>query len=190
MDQSTYPENVCTAARPLPVVELIEWEEGGLRLILMHNGAFHSMPAWWNGYVRFPMAPVPLESGLLDAVPVHGGVTFKDMAPDGSACYGFDCNHAVDHVEPKGERYVRDEVRLLARGLALAVPYVAAAAALGGFPPYLGDDELAPGLGEIRAAYGEQAHHLVKEGTAPLPADFWARTRAHPWFTREEIRNG
>lgn len=189
MDRTTYPEDALRSVRPLPVEQLIEWEEGGLRLILLHNGATRYTAAWWNGYVRFPAAPVPLESGLLDRVWTHGGVTFTDMAPDGSSCYGFDCNHAWDQGDPKDEAYVRAEVRLLARGLALAVPYVAAAAELGGFPPNLGDEELTPGLARILDAYREQAHHLVTsdEGRAELPADFWERTRWHPWFSKELV---
>lgn len=189
MDRSTYPEDVLAAARergsPLPEVEeLIEWEEGGLRLILLRNGAHAAMPAWWNGYVRFPACPVPTSSGLLDDVRVHGGITFTDTAPNGSAMYGFDCNHAGDHLDPKDAAYASEQIRLLARGLALAVPFVAAAAEVGGFPKYLHDEELTPALRAIRAAYGEQRRHLVQSGeaTAPLPANFWVRTMQHPWF--------
>ena len=58
-----------------------------------------SLDKWgrFNGYVRFPKLPVvaPGIHGILDYVPVHGGITFCQEWWDGSVTYAFDTAHAI-----------------------------------------------------------------------------------------------
>jgi len=52
----------------------------------------------YNGYVRFPKRPFRERGydGIVQYVPVHGGITFAEEDLDGSMVYGFDTNHAGD----------------------------------------------------------------------------------------------
>lgn len=56
-----------------------------------------SRPGRFNGYVRFPELPMvaPGIQGILDYVPVHGGLTYFQEWWDGSVTYGFDTGHLV-----------------------------------------------------------------------------------------------
>jgi hypothetical protein len=56
-----------------------------------------SRPGRFNGYVRFPKLPMvaPGLRGILDYIPVHGGLTFFQEWWDGSVTYGFDTGHLV-----------------------------------------------------------------------------------------------
>lgn len=57
----------------------------------------------FNGYVRFPKLPVvaPGIHGILDYVPVHGGITYCQEWWDGSVTYGFDTAHAWSMEMPE-----------------------------------------------------------------------------------------
>lgn len=50
------------------------------------------------GYARFPSRPVLVEGyyGILNYIPVHGGITYANEANDSSIVYGFDCAHVYD----------------------------------------------------------------------------------------------
>ena len=92
------------------------WSKGDLRFFLSESPVYResqgikrdnpklyeSLPTlqkWgrFNGYVRFPKLPVvaPGIHGIVDYVPVHGGITFCQEWWDGSATYGFDTAHAI-----------------------------------------------------------------------------------------------
>ena len=92
------------------------WSKGELRFFLAESAVYRetegikrdrpklyaSLPtlAQWgrfNGYVRFPKLPVvaPGIHGIIDYVPVHGGITYCQEWWDGSVTYGFDTAHAI-----------------------------------------------------------------------------------------------
>lgn len=71
------------------------WERDGLKFSVVQNHAL-------CGYVRFPTRPVAEDGyhGILDYVPVHGGITYAHEDAEGMV-YGFDCGHADDDEDPR-----------------------------------------------------------------------------------------
>lgn len=81
------------------------WARGPYTLFIAQN---HETKAWC-GYVRFPVRPVKETryGGILQYVPVHGGITYAEDSPDGSMVYGFDCGHAQDRRWLSSEEFKR-----------------------------------------------------------------------------------
>jgi hypothetical protein len=82
----------------------------------------------FNGYVRFPALPVvaPGMHGIIDYVPVHGGITFFQQWWDGSVTYGFDTGHAVslEHPEILNDlEWMMTETESMARGIQIAARF-------------------------------------------------------------------
>ena len=92
------------------------WSKGDLRFFLSESRVYRetqelkvtrpqlyatlpTLARWgrFNGYVRFPKLPVvaPGIHGILDYIPVHGGITFCQEWRDDSVTYGFDTAHAI-----------------------------------------------------------------------------------------------
>lgn len=73
------------------------WTRGGVEFWLKMYYSKRS----WCGYARFASRPVkePGYKGILVYVPVHGGITYAQEAPNGSFVYGFDCGHASDSLD-------------------------------------------------------------------------------------------
>lgn len=82
---------------------------------------------YYCGYVRFPRRPVKEEGyqGILNYVPVNGGITYAKESHDGSMVYGFDCTHLHDRDRPWTQdiNWVREECRRMAVGIFIAARY-------------------------------------------------------------------
>lgn len=84
------------------------WQRDGLQFSLvkqesdipveMRSEFKHMRFHHYCGYVRFPKRPFREKGydGIVQYVPVHGGITFAQEDLDGSMVYGFDTNHAGD----------------------------------------------------------------------------------------------
>lgn len=76
------------------------------------------------GYVQFPKPFLQEEYyyGIVQYVPVHGGVTLMIHNPDNSVTYGFDCAHAGDGTDPNTHdlSWLHNECEKMAQCLALA----------------------------------------------------------------------
>ena len=105
------------------------WEREDKRFIVINidEARRHHM----CGYVRFPKRPVREQGyeGILDYVPVHGGITYAEEDEDGSMVYGFDCAHAGDREGEENWRLVSDpewvkaEAERMALGIEVAAKY-------------------------------------------------------------------
>lgn len=97
---------------------------------LLPKGFCESLPilqrmvAGFNGYVAFPKRNAPLKAreltGLIEAIPVHGGVTYvcKDKT---AAVYGFDtCHHNSEHVPRYDRTWMKWQCQVLYEGLLMA----------------------------------------------------------------------
>lgn len=93
----------------------------------------HSEMGHWCGYVRLPrklkvdcrysgeIAGISSENyyhGLVQAVPVHGGITYSKVNEDGTIVYGFDCNHISSPKDPSLE-WLKLEIMKMLWGLIL-----------------------------------------------------------------------
>lgn len=76
------------------------------------------------GYVQFPKPLLQEEGyyGIVQYVPVHGGITLMTHNPDGSVTYGFDCAHSGDDTDPnlRDLSWLHNECEKMAQCLALA----------------------------------------------------------------------
>lgn len=77
----------------------------------------------YNGYVTFPKRPVrePGYNGLLNYVPVHGGITYANGNKDGSMEYGFDTAHYKSEEMPRTDvNWIKQQIRQMAKGIIIA----------------------------------------------------------------------
>ncbi len=82
-----------------------------------------AMEGAFNGYVAFPKRRAPLKArtfddlGILDYIPVHGGVTYA--VKDATACvYGFDTCHINSDSVPRTEKpWIAWQCRVLYEGI-------------------------------------------------------------------------
>jgi hypothetical protein len=72
----------------------------------------------YNGYLVFPNRPVKAQShhGILEYVPVHGGITYARQAPDGRMVYGFDTAHGYS-PRLKSVDFIVEELRYMLAGI-------------------------------------------------------------------------
>lgn len=99
--------------------------EGG-EVMVLRNDAHDCLFYHLCGYALFPQRPVQQQSynGILTYVPVHGGITYAQMHPEGMI-YGFDCNHAddMDKGEWSSVDNVLAESKRMHQGIQLAANY-------------------------------------------------------------------
>lgn len=108
---------------------------------LMIVGCERKMPSWnwdksdllppeewdsitqYNGYCRFKRKPVHERgyNGILDYVPVHGGITYCNHTL-GVSTYGFDTAHAGDDENPlvRNVEWIEYQCLVMARGIQIA----------------------------------------------------------------------
>jgi hypothetical protein len=75
-----------------------------------------------NGYVLFPKKPVREEhySGILNYVPVHGGITLCKHEDEGSM-YGFDSLHSFSKEYPRNTtQWVKEQIKIMIDGILMA----------------------------------------------------------------------
>lgn len=75
------------------------------------------------GYCRLPrLVAEPGYRGLLNYVPVHGGITYAEESETGQMVYGFDCAHAGDEQNLwwRDREAVLDEARRMEIGIWVA----------------------------------------------------------------------
>lgn len=76
----------------------------------------------YNGYVVFPVKPTvePYYNGIVDYIPVHGGITYTRHDAFGSV-YGFDTAHGYSAECPtRDKEWIRGQIDIMARGLLIA----------------------------------------------------------------------
>lgn len=92
---------------------------------------WRDMESWdeiqqYNGYCRFMSKPVmePGYKGILNYVPVHGGVTYASLQC-GVATYGFDTAHADDEKNPqvRNLEWMEFQAWFMAKAIRLAALY-------------------------------------------------------------------
>jgi hypothetical protein len=75
-----------------------------------------------NGYVVFDKRPT-IETGyhgLLEYVPVHGGITYAHQYEDGFI-YGFDTAHCDSEEKPRmNPEWIKSQIGIMARGIKLS----------------------------------------------------------------------
>lgn len=187
MDRSEFPEHLEDQGHWAELLDHQVWTEGGLILTaMMHDlnqvKGYFLIPVGYNGYVRFPQEVIPVEGRLKDYVHARGGITYAELSADGSAVYGFDTKHFHDEGDPDIANldFITGEIRAMARALALAIPFSAALARIGGLDGWM--DEWSDEQRQIINVYDEQEQILLAEPDlrAPLPDDFWQRCAWHP----------
>jgi len=98
-----------------------QWEYNGNICYLLHTEMGHNC-----GYVRFPKRPVKVAGydGILDYVPVHGGITYAHNDEAGMV-YGFDCAHYNDEHNPlvRDPEWLKRECQNMADGILLAAKF-------------------------------------------------------------------
>jgi len=73
----------------------------------------------YNGYIVFPKRPTIEEgfSGILNYVPVHGGITLSDNSEEGMI-YGFDTAHYDSADYPISDvGWIKSQIQIMARGI-------------------------------------------------------------------------
>lgn len=80
----------------------------------------------YNGYCRFRKKPVHERgyAGILNYVPVHGGITYTEHKL-GVSTYGFDTAHADDENNPlvRNVEWVEYQCMVMARGIQIAAQF-------------------------------------------------------------------
>lgn len=80
----------------------------------------------YNGYCRFKRKPVQERGyhGILDYVPVHGGITYCEHKL-GVSTYGFDTAHSGDDENPlcRNVEWVEYQCLVMARGIQIAAQF-------------------------------------------------------------------
>jgi len=112
------------------------WDKCGIRFSLVRivdeRFSMRALQAgrqriWFCGYCRFPIKPVIANGygGMLEFVPVHGGITLARRESDGSMVYGYDCAHGGDGTRPelRDVRWLRQETERMACGILQAAKF-------------------------------------------------------------------
>ena len=98
------------------------WNKNGIDFSIVRcEGSVYAPRGWYCGYCRFPERPTIEQgySGILNYVPVHGGITYSAQDDDGTMVYGFDCAHAGD--EHRDELFDLDRLSAECEQMAFAI---------------------------------------------------------------------
>lgn len=99
----------------------------GLEFLKMDRSLFNNI--YYCGYAkidRYILSNPSQSDNIIDRIEVHGGITYSHQEKDGSATYGFDCNHGFDcddNAPSKDISYVQDQCEIMARWLIVALKY-------------------------------------------------------------------
>jgi len=98
----------------------------GIEKVIDPNGAPYkhlmAISQGYNGYVLFPKRPVREKGyhGILDYVPVHGGITYAEEDELGMV-YGFDTSHYNSQDLPiKEPNWIKHQCAVMLNGVAVA----------------------------------------------------------------------
>lgn len=101
----------------------VVWSEDDIQYSVMKHPSMNH----YCGYCRFEERPTIEQeySGILNYVPVHGGLTYARQEEDGTMVYGFDCAHAGDELKPElmDISWLKEECRRMALGIQIATKY-------------------------------------------------------------------
>jgi hypothetical protein len=106
----SYKKFAAKATESGPDIEGLEW--------FIIPGPFEGL----NGYVVFPKR-LTIETGyngLLEYIPVHGGITFAHEYEDGMV-YGFDTAHCDSEEKPRDNvEWIKGQIAIMTKGVKLA----------------------------------------------------------------------